>query len=73
MLAYPGYTVRLIEKELSYREIKELMKNWEEEKPISKRLERIEKILMTHTRVKILKKKDSDERVIQGLAQMGFM
>ena len=33
MLAYPGYTVRGIEDELSWREVDELFKAWEKEPP----------------------------------------
>ena len=45
IIAYPAYTVERIEIELSWRQVRLLMEQWEKEPPVSVAIARVEKML----------------------------
>jgi len=67
MIAYPGYTVRKIEDELSPREIKELLATWGETQPVHISLGRVETML---AKVHGFKKKKKNSMGDSGLLGM---
>jgi len=56
MMAYPGYTVGIIQEELSWRQLDLLFAKWEKKPPGSVRIERIEKMISKQTGITFEKK-----------------
>ena len=73
MLAYPGYTVEKIREELSWRQIEELMKVWQEHEPSNTRLKKIEEILKKAHGIKYVSRKGKDQDLMTELRGMGWL
>ena len=73
MLAYPGYTVEKIREELSWRQIEELMKVWQEYEPSNSRLKNIEEILKKAHGIKYVSRKGKDQDLMTELRGMGWL
>jgi hypothetical protein len=73
MLAYPGYTVRRIEGELSWREVGALMARWHDEPPTFLTDRKVQKILQAGLGVKLTEKKMANESLVQRLEGMGWL
>ncbi len=77
MMVYPAYTVARIEDELSWRQVKLLVNCWKEEKPLIVMIDRLEKALLAHVKhqsgIVFQSAKQTDDNLLQGLSEMGFM
>jgi hypothetical protein len=78
MQAYPAYTIKKIEDELSWRIVKEMLNCWEGRKPGFIVTERIEQILMKANGVVEIKKGEkfkpmSDEALLSKFAEKGWL
>ena len=73
--AYPGYTVRSLEAELSWREVEELMDSWGERPPAFVTLYQLEKMYeRAHGyRVKEKGKRLSGREAIEALKRQGWL
>ncbi len=76
MLAYPGYTISRIRKELSWRKVEVLLKYCADTPPTVTSTKHIEEILskvhgLTFTKVEEPKKQSVDD-LASNLANMGF-
>ena len=72
MQIYPGYTVRRIEEELSYREIDELSKTWEENRPMSINLKILNELVAGYMGVELNQPKNTIEAAKTAFSMLGF-
>jgi len=72
MQIYPGYTIRRIEKELSYREIDELSKTWEENRPMSVNLKILNELVAGYMGVELNQPKNTIEAAKTAFRMLGF-
>ena len=75
MQVYPGYTIRKIEDELSWRIIKKMMDCWDPEKTNFYIQKRLEGILKTAHRIEYVTtdKKMSDEQLLNKFSEYGWL
>lgn len=76
MLAYPGYTLRGIERELSWREIEELIGQWDTTPPLFVETQRVSSMLQKRWGAKFVKhraKPLSGEDLLSRLASEGYL
>lgn len=74
MMAYPGYTVRGIEEELSWREVDELFRTWEREPPAFASQRRIAKMIEKWGGFKSVPARPlGGEQLVEKLGQMGWL
>ena len=72
MQCYPAYTLRRIEEELSYREIDELSKTWEENRPMSVNLRILNQLVAGYMGVELNQPKNTIEAAKQAFRMLGF-
>lgn len=73
MIAYTGYTIGRIKRELSWREVRELLTCWEDRLPICRQIERIEQaICKAHGLIWEKPPEDTPDRIMMGLEEMGI-
>lgn len=72
MQCYPAYTVRRIEDELSYREIDELSKTWEENRPMSVNLRILNQLVAGYMGVELNQPKNTIEAAKTAFRMLGF-
>ena len=72
MQIYPGYTLRRIEEELSYREIDELSKTWEENRPMSVNLKILNELVAGYMGVELNQPKNTIEAAKTAFRMLGF-
>lgn len=78
MLAYPGYTIKKIEDELSMRQVSLMMDFWQKEPPNFQKLNRIDAILQKGLGVRLVKsggesQKADDTRLLAQVKGMGWL
>ena len=73
MNAYPGYTVGLIQEELSWREVNLLIAKWEKQPPGSVKIDRIEKMISEYTGIKFKPKIQSSDQLLDTLKGLGWL
>ena len=73
MLAYSGYTVRGIEEELSWREVKLLLDCWDDEPPAYMVGRKTEKVLEKAHRITFQKRKVSSDELVARLEGLGWL
>ena len=57
LLAYPGYTLKKIEDELSWRQVEKLFEAWGDEEPEFRIMGKLKAIMEKHTGLKFTEKK----------------
>ena len=72
MQIYPGYTIRRIEEELSCREIDELSKTWEENRPMSVNLKILNELVAGYMGVELNQPKNTIEAAKTAFRMLGF-
>ncbi len=72
MQIYPGYTLKRIEEELSYREIDELSKTWEENRPTSVNLKILNELVAGYMGVELNQPKNTIEAAKTAFRMLGF-
>ncbi len=72
MQIYPGYTLKRIEDELSYREIDELSKTWEENRPMSVNLKILNELVAGYMGVELNQPKNTIEAAKTAFRMLGF-
>lgn len=73
MLAYPGYTVRGIENELSWREVRLLLDCWDKQPPGYLTDRKAEKVLERAYGVTFAKRQLSSDQLIAKLEGLGWL
>ena len=73
MTAYPGYTVGLIQEELSWREVDLLIAKWEKRPPGSIKIDRIEKMISEYTGIKFKARVQTDDQLLNQLKGLGWL
>lgn len=75
MLAYPGYTLRGIERELSWREIEELIGQWDTTPPFFLETQRMSSMMQKRWGAKFVKRQKplSGEDLLSRLSSEGYL
>lgn len=72
MLAYPAYTVELIETGLSWRQVKGFMECWEKNPPVSIRMARVENMLAQKFGFKKSQKIKTSDDLLRSFDEIGW-
>ncbi len=72
MQIYPGYTVRRIEEELSYRELRELSQTWDKNRPMIVNLKIISEMIAGYFGIEIDTPKPTIEATKEAFKLLGF-